>query len=364
MGFAFRFQGSRAKRGLPPSISTPFVDVTGQALNTVITSNTVQVLNISGGSSIMITGGAALGIGNGTSVEYSINGGTFTSSSGVIDPTDQLQLRITTHALFLGDLSQVKVTVAGVNFLWNVTSTAPAPAMSSVRLGFGSAAMYQATRGGTPAITELVTSFNTGTSSTTLENQSSAHAMKNFFTNTGSTSNSFAWPAGQGNAIIPIVGGTLTNAMYSPDDYIFTVECKVDFETGGNADLANVQWADDYLGQPAEFDPPKQFNLNLTDWVRGAITSNSQAVSLYPTFNTATNSNNFGPTVGNHADSAQYSVFHDGHPSPTTAGSTGQTGNYILGIFSLIFFVIKRSDSSQVHHAPVHEDTIIQIMPA
>ena len=374
MGFAFRMQGSRAKRGPTPSLSTPFVDVTSQALGTVITSNTVQVLNISGGSSIMITGGAALGIGNGTSVEYSINGGTFTSSSGSIDPTDQLQLRITTHASYLRDANQVKVTIAGIgNSLWNVTTIAPAPAMTSIRMGFGIASQYAATRGGTPAITEQITSFNTGTSSTTLEAQGATHGDKNFFTITGLTGSTFPWPSGAGNALIPIFAGTLTNSMYKTDVYTFKISGQILWDgISADSELAQLTWVDDVNGVPAEFDPPRSYLFELPpfplDWPRTSVTSNSQAVSLYPTFNPDANANSFGPTVGNHADSARYSMYHQGHPSPTTAGSTGQTGNYIQGSMSLTFEVAERpvglDPALVIHSVTVMDEVLVKIMPA
>ena len=332
MGFAFRMQGSRAKRGPTPGLSAPFNDVTGQALNTVITSNTVQVLNIAGGSAITITGGAALGIGNGTSVEYSINGGAFTASAGTIDPTDQLALRITTHAAYLGDQSQVKVTVAGIgNVLWNVTSIAPAPAMTGVHMIFGLGTQYASTRGGTPSITTVATSYNTGTASTTLSDASMAHPDKNYAVTAGST-NTYPWTpfpaAAGGGGLVIMFKGVLNNAMYKTDKYAFGITCTL-HATGlpGNID-AQVGWFDEYDGTlfAGTGGDPALYSIgdgSMLDWIRSGITTNSQTVSLFPGYDPSTGTDNFGPSVQSHNNSARYQLFHLGHPAPTTPGSAG-----------------------------------------
>ena len=236
-------------------------------------------------------------------------------------------------------------------------------------MGFGIASQYASTRGGTPAITEVITSFNSGTSSTTLEPAGATHEDKNFFTLTGSTSNTFALPAGSGNAVIPIFAGTLTNAMYKTDEYIFTIEGSILWDgITADTELAQLTWVDDYLGNPASLDPPRSYIWNSgpfpMDWPRSSVTSNSQAVSLYPTFNPDANANSFGPTVGSHADSARYSFYHNGHPAPTTPGSVGQAGNYMQGAMSLQFVVKQRSDNNVVHTVTVMDEVLVKLMPA
>ena len=368
MGFAFRMQGSRAKRGPTPGLSAPFTDVTGQALGTVITSNTVTVQNIAGGSSITITGGAASGIGGGTSVQYRINSGSFTSSAGTIDPTDTLTLRITTHAVLLGDLSQVKCTIAGIgNSLWNVTTGAPAPAMSGIHALFGLGAQYQSTRGGTPSITSVATSYNTGTSSTTMELQGATHADKNYAVVAGTT-NSYPWAPGTtgagGGALIPMFKGTLTNAMYDPANYIFNVTVVMNLEGTIDNELADTRFFDDGQGQPVQGDLIRGYTFADLDWPRANLSaSNSQVVTLFPSRDEQSNPSTFGPSVSNHDDSGRYTMMHAGHPAPTTVGTGGQTANYANMLISLTFNVLHRATGQALHNATIMDQAIIQLIP-
>ena len=367
-GYSILGFGSHPSRGPTPGLSSPFTDVTGQALGTVITSNTVTVQNITGGSSITITGGAALGIGGGTSVQYRINSGSFTSSAGTIDPTDTLTLRVTTHAVFLGDLSQVKCTIAGIgNSLWNVTTGAPAPAMSGLHVLFGLGTQYQSTRGGTPSITSVATSYNTGTSSTTMELQGATHADKNYAVIAGTT-NSFPWAPGTtgagGGALIPMFKGTLANAMYDPANYIFNVTVVMDVQGTPANELADTRFFNDNLGGPVEGDPPRGYAFADLDWPRGNLSaSNSQTVTLFPSFNEQSNANNFGPSVSNHNDSGTYTMVHAGHPAATSVGTVGQTGNYANMAISLTFNVLHRATGQALHNVAIMDQALIQLLP-
>jgi hypothetical protein len=87
-----------------------FTDQTDVPIHTLIISNAVTVAGINSPSSISITGG-----------EYSINGGAFTSTAGVVNNGDTVRVRQTSSASF-NTTTDATLTIGGVNDIFSVTT--------------------------------------------------------------------------------------------------------------------------------------------------------------------------------------------------------------------------------------------------
>ena len=98
----------------PPPDSTPnqftFTDQTNVALSTVITSNTITVSGINTAATISITGG-----------EYSINGGSYTSSSGTVNNGNTVTVRQTSSGSN-STTTNATLTIGGVSDTFSVTT--------------------------------------------------------------------------------------------------------------------------------------------------------------------------------------------------------------------------------------------------
>lgn len=98
--------------------STPnaftFTDVTGQALSTLITSNTITISGLTTGASVSVSGSG--------SPKISINGGAWVTS-GTITNGQSLRVQLTSSASFSTALSAT-VDVGGVTDSWSVTTRA------------------------------------------------------------------------------------------------------------------------------------------------------------------------------------------------------------------------------------------------
>lgn len=89
-----------------------FVDQTGVALNTLITSNLITVTGIDIEASISVVGGM-----------YSVNGGAFTTAPGYVRNNDTVQLRVTSASLN-GEEVGVALYIGGVSDTFSVTTLA------------------------------------------------------------------------------------------------------------------------------------------------------------------------------------------------------------------------------------------------
>jgi N-acetylneuraminic acid mutarotase len=94
-----------------------FTDQTNAALSTVVTSNTITVSGIDQAVSISITGGA-----------YSINGGLYTSTSGMVSDGDPVKVQLTSSGNY-STTTNATLTIGGIPAIFNVTTQA-APASS------------------------------------------------------------------------------------------------------------------------------------------------------------------------------------------------------------------------------------------
>lgn len=109
-----------------------FSDQSGVALSSTITSAPVTITGIDAAADITVSGGT-----------YSINGGAFTASAGVVDNGDEVRARHTSSASYLTATNTV-VTIGGVSDTFTSTTT-PDPSLSeprglgrlSIRLGLG-----------------------------------------------------------------------------------------------------------------------------------------------------------------------------------------------------------------------------------
>ncbi len=89
-----------------------FIDQTGVALNTVVTSNTITVAGINAAAPISITGGT-----------YSVNGGAYTSTSGTVNNGNMVAVRVTSSGSNSTTVNAT-LTIGGVSDIFSVTTTA------------------------------------------------------------------------------------------------------------------------------------------------------------------------------------------------------------------------------------------------
>ncbi len=89
-----------------------FADRTDVSLSTVVESNTITVAGVNNATAISVVGG-----------EYSINGGSFTSSSGTIADGQQVVVRQTSSNNFLATTDAV-LTIGGVSDTFSITTRA------------------------------------------------------------------------------------------------------------------------------------------------------------------------------------------------------------------------------------------------
>ena len=361
MSFAFRMQGSRAKR-IDVNQSADFNNLTAQALNTVITSNTVTVTgNFPASSAISVSVS-----GSGGTAQYQVNSGSFTASAGTIDPTDTVTLRVTTHADWLGRRSIVTINIAGFTFSWAVTTTAPAPAFASPVIEIFDPAQYQAT-GGSPSITTIGTSYNTTNSNTTFAVTGATGAADNYIAQAGTT-NTLQWPGG---SILGIkISGTYTNHLYQATEYNTVTQCYVnvheslDLPSGDNL-LTGLRVTDSSGGRGPD-DPallaPNNAVLYDNTWnhSNSGITSNNHSLTIYPG---SIDFDRFSITLQNFPSMATNGLVQDGHPAPTGGGSLGGAGNYVT-----IEIVWKVKVTNIVTEAEIHNIDHLagtfQFMPA
>ncbi len=87
-----------------------FTDQTGVALNSVATSNSITVSDITGPTSISITGGS-----------YSVNSGGYVSSDGTVNNGDSVTLQLTASGSYSTTVSAT-LTIGGVAKTFNVTT--------------------------------------------------------------------------------------------------------------------------------------------------------------------------------------------------------------------------------------------------
>lgn len=87
-----------------------FTDVTGAAVSTLYTSNTITVAGINAPSTISITGG-----------EYSINGGAWVTASGTVSNGNTVQVRGTSPSAG-GATTNVALTIGGVSDTYSITT--------------------------------------------------------------------------------------------------------------------------------------------------------------------------------------------------------------------------------------------------
>ena len=99
--------------GARPVVQGAFTPLTGTAPSSVQISNPITVTGTTIPAPISVSSGAL----------YSINGGTFTSAPGVVQPGDQIRVEVTTSSTYNTTASAV-VTIGGVNSTFTVTTAA------------------------------------------------------------------------------------------------------------------------------------------------------------------------------------------------------------------------------------------------
>jgi hypothetical protein len=87
-----------------------FVDQTGVALNTVITSNTITVSGINASTAISITGG-----------KYSINGGSYRTTSSTVTNGNTVKVQLTSSTS-ANTTKSATLTIGGVSDTFSVTT--------------------------------------------------------------------------------------------------------------------------------------------------------------------------------------------------------------------------------------------------
>lgn len=110
-----------------------FTDLTDQALNTVVTSNTVTISGINASTLILLSGTG--------SPQLSINGGAW-ATSGFITNGQSLQVRLTS-ANAAGTARTATVSIGGVSDVWSVTTAA-----STNKIVFITSTAYNGNLGG------------------------------------------------------------------------------------------------------------------------------------------------------------------------------------------------------------------------
>lgn len=98
-----------------------FTDLTGQALGSTITSNSITVAGTDAPAVVTISGDP--------SCVYKINSGSYTALEGEADATDTITLQVTTEGLY-SDQFSCQLTVGGVSDVWYAT-TVPEPLAST-----------------------------------------------------------------------------------------------------------------------------------------------------------------------------------------------------------------------------------------
>ncbi len=95
-----------------------FTDVTGASTSSTYTSDEITISGFTAPAAISITGGT-----------YSINGGSFTSSIGTIEPYSKVRVRQTSSASD-STATNCVLTIGGISDTYTVTTAAPVPAFS------------------------------------------------------------------------------------------------------------------------------------------------------------------------------------------------------------------------------------------
>ena len=101
-----------------------FTDRTNVALSTVITSNTITVSGINTAATVSITGG-----------EYSINGGSYTSSSGTVNNDNTVTVRQPSSGSY-STMTNAMLNIGGVSDTFSVTTQAETPVQDTTPAQF------------------------------------------------------------------------------------------------------------------------------------------------------------------------------------------------------------------------------------
>ena len=356
-GFGYGILGFGAfPNRVSATFSAAFNTLTGQALNTVITSNVVTVTEIPGGSAISVSS-----TGTGATAQYRINSGSWTSSAGSIDPTDTITLRATTHALWLGSLTTVTVSVAGASRTFSIRTTAPAPSLATPTLITGLTAQLVSTQGGTAALTTVGMNYNPGNKSTTLTAFGATNGDSNYLVSNGTT-NLHSIAANTG--ITLQIAGTYANHMYHPDEYVTVITTSVsvspllDAGAGGD-DNAIAQTA---IHLEADGSPAGEENRILGEaWTsaNSGITSNSQAVVF-----TMTAVGAESLTVLNSIDSGTFGIRHQGHPGASAVAPAGVGSPNLCMAQVSMTVAVGLIGGSPIHNVNILPVTNINFLPA
>lgn len=341
--------GAHPSRGDATPNAFSFTDVTGRALNTAITSNTLTIAGMDDGTDISIASS-----GTGGTHLYKINSGSFTASAGTVDSGDTVTLKVTTAALLLGSLTNVSITIGTTTDVWKVTTIAPAPALANPTLVMGLSAQLFGS-GGSASLTTVGVNYNTNNRNALLALDGATGGDNNNLVATGGTNNLTLAP---NTGMHLQVGGTYTNHMYHPSEYetTLTINCSVapDLDPGAGGD-DNAQGntlfhlnSDNNATGPVNQVLSTGWNLNTS-----AITSNSQAV-LFNLFAL----NQLGVTTLQAVESARVGIRHAGHP-----GASSST--FYMAAFAIIVKITRISDSSVIHNnIEILPNTLLNFLPA
>lgn len=116
-----------------------FTDVTGVALATLIVSNTISITGNNVPVAISITGG-----------EYSINGGAYTASAGLVNPNDTVSVRVTSSGS-TGTPTSATLTVGATSDTFTATTRVPGNFTVSAAYGMTIESLTNSTSTGVPA---------------------------------------------------------------------------------------------------------------------------------------------------------------------------------------------------------------------
>jgi hypothetical protein len=349
-GYSVLGFGAHPSRGDNTPNAFSFTDVTNQALNTAITSNTLTIAGMDDGTAISISSS-----GTGGTHLYQINSGSFTASAGTVDAGDTVTLKVTTAALYLGSTTLVSITIGSVTDVWSVITTAPAPALTSPTLAVGLYGQFAGT-GGSPAMT--VVAVNKDTAGTAV--LAAGGATTNYLVTSGSSNLYQVLPA---TAMMIRISGTMTNHMYNPSEYVTEITLGTSVDPGltpstNNNLLATTSMVTSVDGR----DVGPATNSQYADWdynVSG-ITSNSQAISA-----------NMGaadaPSVSvlQVPASGLYGMFHQGHPAPSLIVAAGSgSPNLCVVQFTISIKVSSVSDGSILHNIVALDNCLVNWLPA
>jgi hypothetical protein len=343
--------GAHTSRGDNTPNAFSFTDVTNQALNTAITSNTLTIAGMDDGTAISISSS-----GTGGTHLYQINSGSFTASAGTVNAGDTVTLKVTTAALYLRSTTLVSITIGSVTDVWSVITTAPAPAFASPTLGVGLYGQFAST-GGSPSMTVVGENRNTGSSSAIL---AVSGAATNYLVAAGTTVNYVVPPA---TPMMVQISGTMTNHLYHPAEYRTTlaltasVDAGLTAGTGNHNALATATLVTAVDGRDAG--PEVHKSIGSWDGSNSGITSNSQAITI----NILPAADPSFVSVLTVPQSCEHAFFHSGHPAATSAGAAGSTANYCI-IKLHIDLNVSTLAGASIHNVAILDNCLVNWLPA